>query len=400
MSSPRFTAENSLYKTTGHYCTATAPPQARLAIPQEFLPLGSLGIRPTPAFVSCFPCHLDETGACVQDCTRCLPGHVDGCQDFTQACAPSECCPPGRDACFAAHKPQFCCPPGLSCCHPETNLCCREQCCFDHCCAATENCCTLPGAPVGCCPAGQDCTFEGCCPIGQGCNNHCCAPGQTCCNGVCTTVGTNLNCRGCGDVCPPGTTCCNGVCVNTNTDSNNCGRCGRPCPPGPLNSSPVCINGNCDFTCNPGFGKCGGACCPNVCCNGVCCPTGRGCCNGVCTLLGTNQNCRRCNDTCIGGRTCVSGRCTCPPMRVDCGTAGCCPVGQMCVNGNCVPPPPDCHRLHRGDSCAPPPGCRVCIPCGLSCNDNGPLSQCCVSNDGLFGHCCAPGQGCDDGYCV
>jgi hypothetical protein len=86
MKIPRFTAESSLYQASGHYygamAPAPAPAHAQVATPQEFSPLGSLGIGPTPAFISCFPCHLDETGACVQDCTRCLPGHVDGCQDF------------------------------------------------------------------------------------------------------------------------------------------------------------------------------------------------------------------------------------------------------------------------------------------------------------------------------
>jgi len=155
MSTPGFTAENSLYKGTAYYYTVAAVAQAQVEILQEFSSpappeIGAPGF-PLPASrfrggTSCDPvCHLDDTGACVRDCVSCPGGVPDGCQDFTKPCPSSACCPPGQDGCYAAHKAQFCCPPGLTCCHPETNLCCREQCCFDHCCGANENCCTLPG---------------------------------------------------------------------------------------------------------------------------------------------------------------------------------------------------------------------------------------------------------------
>jgi hypothetical protein len=362
MSTPRFTAENSLYKGTASYYTVAAVAQAQVEILQEFSSSASAEKRapglslPVSRFrggTSCDAvCHLDDTGACVRDCTSCPPGRLpDGCVDFTEVCPPSACCPPGQDACYAAHKAQFCCPPELTCCHPETNLCCREQCCFDHCCGANENCCTLPGAPVGCCPADQVCTFQGCCNPAQACGTLCCPRMQI---------------------------CCGGVCKDKNTDPINCGGCGIVCP-APPNSSPVCANGTCDFVCNSGYSRCG----------------------NICTLLGTNQNCSTCNDVCRGGRICLGRRCVCPPNRDDCGAAGCCPVGQRCRGGRCGPQPPDCHLLHQGDSCAPPPGCRVCVPCGLSCNDNGPLSLCCRSNDGSFGSCCDPeNHVCRNGVCA
>jgi hypothetical protein len=434
MSTPGFTAENSLYKGTASYYTVAAVAQAQVEILQEFSSSASAEKRapglslPVSRFrggTSCDAvCHLDDTGACVRDCTSCPPGRLpDGCVDFTEVCPPSACCPPGQDACYAAHKAQFCCPPGLTCCHPETNLCCREQCCFDHCCGANENCCTLPGAPVGCCPADQVCTFQGCCNPAQACGTLCCPGMQICCGGVCKDKNTDpINCGGCGIVCPappnsspvcangtcdfacnsgfnrcgsgccpmqqaccagtccpPGQSCCGGVCKDTNSDPNNCGISCKVCPPGPANSTPICANGTCDFVCNSGYSRCG----------------------NICTLLGTNQNCSTCNDVCRGGRICVGRRCVCPPNRDDCGAAGCCPVGQRCRGGRCGPQPPDCHLLHQGDSCAPPPGCRVCVPCGLSCNDNGPLSLCCRSNDGSFGSCCDPeNHVCRNGVCA
>src|SRR5262245_13959493 len=113
MSNPRFTAESSLYRASGHYYGATALAHTQAAILQEFSWPGSLGIGPTPAFVSCDPfCHLDETGACVRDCTRCPGGVPDGCVEFTKPCPPSACCPPGQDACYVGGKSAFCCPPG------------------------------------------------------------------------------------------------------------------------------------------------------------------------------------------------------------------------------------------------------------------------------------------------
>ena len=81
MGIPGFTAEDSFSETSGHYYTSAGRAQVQGAILPEFRL--SPFAAPTP---SCFPCYLDSTGACVQDCTVCVPGQVDGCQDFTRAC--------------------------------------------------------------------------------------------------------------------------------------------------------------------------------------------------------------------------------------------------------------------------------------------------------------------------
>lgn len=58
---------------------------------------------------------------------------------------------------------------------------------------------------------------------------RCVAP-QVLCGGVCVSLGTDLNCRACGDNCGGNDVlCCDGMCVNTRTNNNHCGRCNNPC---------------------------------------------------------------------------------------------------------------------------------------------------------------------------
>src|SRR5262249_34002224 len=116
MSIPRFTAEISLSKTSGHYYTHVALTQAEGVMLQEFFSQVTPRVQ-RPGFVSCDPmCHLDETGACVQDCTQCPPGRLpNGCQDFTRSCPSSACCPAGDYPCGST-----CCPSGMACCN---NVC-------------------------------------------------------------------------------------------------------------------------------------------------------------------------------------------------------------------------------------------------------------------------------------
>ena len=384
MSIPGFTAEDSFSETSGHYYTSAGRAQVQGAILPGFR-LSAFA----PSTRTCTGCYLDSTGACVQDCTICVPGQVDGCQDVTYSCPASACCPAGRDACYVAGKRQFCCPPGLSCCHPETNLCCPEQCCFDHCFAANENCCTLPGAPAGCCPADQACTLQGCCAQQNvPCGDQCCAqvlpPGSNpaCCSGMCTDTMTDpKNCGGCagaggrqpcqppphavpicvkgqcdfvcndagwptkcGSICCPRDMmdCCQGGCTDTMTDPKNCGGCGpdHVCPV-PPHSSPTCTKGVCDFVCNSGFTRCGNGCCsPDRCINGVCCPSNQKICNGVCCPTGqicTDEHqdpyTRNC---CLSGQACPDGRgfTGCCPMFLPSPTGG--TVVVRCINKQCT----------------------------------------------------------------
>src|SRR5690242_1327604 len=107
MKLPGFTAETSLYRSGGSYCILAGAEGVTLPQPGA-LPRADGGrlrqlLRPLPGGTSCSPqCHLDATGACVQDCVRCPPGEPDGCDEFTRPCRlPTGCCPPDRDPCFS-----------------------------------------------------------------------------------------------------------------------------------------------------------------------------------------------------------------------------------------------------------------------------------------------------------
>jgi hypothetical protein len=391
MSTPGFAAEYSLYKSRVYYYTVAALAQGAGAIAQQFslpvsvgMPLREMPL--VPGGSTCDPlCHLDDAGACVRDCIYCTPHQpIDQCQEFTEPCPPSACCPAGQDACYAAHKPQFCCPPDKpSCCNSEANLCFGpgQQCCGDHLCAASENCCTIPGAPVGCCPADQACTLQGCCSQQNvPCGDQCCAlalPGAdpACCNGTCVDKKTDpYNCGGCGKTylslpphaapicvngqpnfacndagwptkcvntcCPRGMDCCQNQCTDTMTDLHNCGRCGNDCVKlAPPNSRPKCVNGACGFDCLPGAPLCGNLCCsPDRCINGVCCPSNRVPCN-------------------------VNGQVCCPQGQLcseeDTYTGGCCPPSQYCLDAS---------------------GTKLCCPASLPSSTGGSVPVGCGSN--------------------
>jgi len=106
MTLPGFNAETSLYKTSVHYRSMGAPVQADGVVPQQ--------VR-----VFCGTCHLDDTGACVQNCTICGPRF---CHFFgTFPCAPSAC--PQADPCGCRHR---CCPSGI--CQPGVQQSCFIEC--------------------------------------------------------------------------------------------------------------------------------------------------------------------------------------------------------------------------------------------------------------------------------
>ena len=117
MALPGFNAATSLYKTSFHYRLMGASVQANGIVPQL-----------------CGPCFLDNTGACVQDCTFtfCVPLGRFGRRCFTytltEPCNPSACPPPqvdcqkARNACTAAGGIIFDCsglePDGCNACPP------------------------------------------------------------------------------------------------------------------------------------------------------------------------------------------------------------------------------------------------------------------------------------------
>lgn len=155
--------------------------------------------------------------------------------------------------------------------------CCKGVCCTSH----VSSCCN-----------GNTCislnTIQNCGSCGRRC-----ASGEACCNGVCTRLGTNDNCRTCGDVCQPATTWVTigtGAVISTVASSCKSRQC--TCPP---NSA------LCDNFCAPDGWFCNGhtsdgkvriSRCPD----GK--PTGREwgtgriiCCPGTFTFIGDNRVC-------------------------------------------------------------------------------------------------------------
>src|SRR5262245_60260264 len=130
MSTPGFTAKDSLYRSSRHYYTSApfagaagatlqgsfsfslgGPGPARLR-----LPLSGLRSR-------CSDCYLDITGSCVRDCLVCSspprPRQPPDCNDITIDCRDDACCPSGQQPCPGSDghgTPRFCCPPGTDCC--------------------------------------------------------------------------------------------------------------------------------------------------------------------------------------------------------------------------------------------------------------------------------------------
>jgi hypothetical protein len=120
MTLPGFSAEISLYRTTVHYRLTGTSVEADGVVPQQ-----------VHTHTFCGPCYLDETRACVQNCTTCL-GHL--ClPSLTFPCDPSAC-PPIHPSCLLL-KEVNCGGAIRQCTNCSDPLTCDfPQCCFS--CAA------------------------------------------------------------------------------------------------------------------------------------------------------------------------------------------------------------------------------------------------------------------------
>jgi hypothetical protein len=242
-------------------------------------------------------------------------------------------------------------------------------------------------------------TFCGGCP-GVTCN----PATQMCCNGVCTDIGTNADCRACGDRVPAGLGCCNFQPTRLDTTAN-CGACGRACDP-----REACCNGTCTpLGTTANCSKCGDVCAAGQgCCNRQCaplrlsatpvspnpCPAGQVCCAGGCRKIGTQTDCSFCGNACSTNEGCCLGQCA--PFRLGvtpvspnpCLQVGpnmaCCPGGctQLGTRTNCgfcgdvVPPARECCNGAHSDLLSDPKNCGGCgnaVPQGWACCSGVPI---------------------------
>ncbi|MFO0557273.1 MAG: hypothetical protein U0269_04590 [Polyangiales bacterium] len=138
---------------------------------------------------------------------------------------------------------------------------------------------------------------------------------------------------------------CSGACVEIASDRNNCGMCGRRCAP-----DQACSEGSCVFACSAGLVACDNRC--------VDPRTNPDYCGAQGDCLGALNR----GSQCVGGRSCVAGRCQFV-----------CPAGQIACDGNCVDPAAnpaycgarnECTGADRGTVC---PSGQVCTAMGCRC---------------------------------
>jgi hypothetical protein len=176
-------------------------------------------------------------------------------------------------------------------------------------CRTTENCqagaCVNFIGPWNCtgvsCVAPEGCCYGGCrnyLTDNQACGGcgNACAANQRCCNGTCKTMGTNTDCRSCGDACN-GQTCCPPTgCVNLTNDNDNCGACGRRCD---MTKGFMCVAGHCVYQADPAHcGITNQTCLPSQ----WCCPMAGTTTDFRCVPLSTAMNCGKCNEICNPNR--------------------------------------------------------------------------------------------------
>ena len=179
---PGFTAEATLYKTSGHYHTISIVSKANGAIRPMIPILRDVEIKTLykPWFDKPW---LDsfwrdsiwiDSRSCCQDClARCF-------------CADEQCRRQCRSSCSikceASDIGGCGCPPDRAVCEGQ---CCRsgEVCTADGCCPPNQV------SNNRCCGLLDRHTAEGCCPPGRViCNNRCCLRGETCINNTCASA--------------------------------------------------------------------------------------------------------------------------------------------------------------------------------------------------------------------
>jgi len=156
---PRFTAEASLYKTSGYYQGKAVYDKSGAAEVLAMLPrrtfAASIGGQVSPTITKGTHCVVVDP-ECPSGFSKlfCPSFNIDDCVET------GICCTPGGGGGGDGGGPVNCgdhlCPSGTRCCGPS---CCSPDsvCCFDsagHCCPAGTHCCSDGD---GCCPNGQRC---------------------------------------------------------------------------------------------------------------------------------------------------------------------------------------------------------------------------------------------------
>lgn len=320
MNMPLFTAEASLYRTSGHY-RSSGSECVDLRFGESIVPAYFPGSATREKCSDCF-----ET--CVETLLLCEGAGLAACgvgciwSLFAYGACFAGCFGPWTAACSGA---------AVSC----ELYCATRKCC--------PKACEVPNPfnpGQGCCDSGEQCVDEsdpnargGCCPSGQSvCGGKCCLPGDICCGDAC---------------CPAGFNCQQGVCCPP--DKPNV--CSGICCAGPCDQNGVCCEA-------PGY-MCGGKCCFGECCNGQCCelasgkhchPTLGTCCSTICgpSCCPEGQFCQ--NPTLGTCGQCGPGEHACP------GEAHCCPDGSNCCPGGiCCWGSGCCRRPDGTWGCCPPP---------------------------------------------
>jgi hypothetical protein len=175
MKMPGFTADASLYGTSGRY-RVSASEFGALQSWQSIVP----AYRPsTETMKQCTKCQT----ACGVSLAFCEAGAVPACVTPITCAAALGVCSLEYLGCL------------VKCTLPVVGDCCPKPCRFPD-----------PLNPgIGCCDEGENCVDEsdpnsrsGCCPSDQNvCGGKCCSKGDTCCGSEC---------------CPPGWFCSDGVC--------------------------------------------------------------------------------------------------------------------------------------------------------------------------------------------
>jgi Stigma-specific protein, Stig1 len=436
---PGFSAEASVYRSQGNYCTVGAPPSAnagRQVIGPIGVPLSAFDvsnsnwsghIRLNQAFAAGRPTSFGRQSGATPWTVSFEQQQMTG-TTWPGARAQLRSAAPPR-----AYSPRSVPPPQAYAAYPwwAQNLSLIRFCngAWVNIMTDKHNC--------GAC--GTDCGDNGSGNIVDNelcfCNNGSCACWERCpidrptaCGYQCTDPSNQLtckvvrcrdlssdvsNCGMCGNQCGAGDVCCSGSCSNLLTDPNNCGTCGNACTV--AHGWGVCVGGICKIGgCNPPWADCNGiyadGCETDLSSNssncGACghaCGTNQTCCHSMCVNTQSFQtdvnNCGMCGIVCPPGYNCCAGVCS-NPLMDDNNCGGCgkarCTGGQHCVNGGCVCPWPKsyCNNVCVDTNWDPNNcgGCDKIVPPGWTCCSGMPKD---LTNDAY--NCGACGNTCPEG---